>query len=95
VVFFGGTVPEPTVTDAWALLNAADALVVIGSSLEVYSGYRFVKGATTRGLPVVIINQGPTRGDALATFRIDARAGVILPRLAARLQARTAPEDLR
>jgi NAD-dependent deacetylase sirtuin 4 len=91
VVFFGGTVPEPTVTDAWALLDAADALVVIGSSLEVYSGYRFVKGAAARGQPVVIINQGPTRGDALATFRIEARAGVILPQLAARLQASAAP----
>jgi NAD-dependent deacetylase sirtuin 4 len=95
VVFFGGTVPEPTVADAWALLDAADALVVIGSSLEVYSGYRFVRGAATRGLPVVIINQGPTRGDALATCRIDARAGLVLPALAARLQAALAAGGVR
>jgi NAD-dependent deacetylase sirtuin 4 len=90
VVFFGGTVPGPTVADAWALLEAADVLLVVGSSLEVYSGFRFVRGAATRGMPVVIVNQGPTRGDALATCRIDARAGRVLPPLLERLG--TGPE---
>jgi NAD-dependent deacetylase sirtuin 4 len=85
VVFFGGNVPAATVADAWALLDAAGALLVVGSSLEVYSGYRFVRGAAARGLPVIIVNQGPTRGDALATYRVDGRAGVVLPQLVGRL----------
>lgn len=87
VVFFGGTVPAATVAEAWALLEAAEALLVVGSSLEVYSGFRFVRGAAARGIPVVIVNQGPTRGDALAACRVDARAGAVLPPLVARLAA--------
>ena len=87
VVFFGGNVPAATVAAAYALVEAAAALLVVGSSLEVYSGYRFVRHAVGRGLPVAIINQGPTRADALASLRIDARAGVVLPALAQRLGA--------
>jgi len=63
------------------LLDEADALLVVGSSLVVFSGYRFVKGAAQRGLPVVVVNLGPTRGDPLATLKVEARAGTVLPRL--------------
>jgi NAD-dependent deacetylase sirtuin 4 len=87
VVFFGGTVAEAKVAAAWALVDEADVLLVIGSSLAVYSGWRFVRGAAERGIPVVSINLGQTRADALAHLKIEARAGTFLPRLAARLAA--------
>jgi NAD-dependent deacetylase sirtuin 4 len=82
VVFFGGTVGEATMTDAWALLDASAALLVVGSSLTVYSGFRFVRRARELGLPVALLNDGPTRADDLVDVRIAARAGDVLPRLA-------------
>jgi NAD-dependent SIR2 family protein deacetylase len=85
VVLFGENVPRPTVDAAFALVDAAEALLVVGSSLTVYSGFRFVRRAAERGQPVVIVNQGPTRGDPHARLRVDARAGEILPALRARL----------
>ena len=54
-------------------------------SLAVLSGFRYARGAAERGLPVAIVNQGPTRADSVATLRVDAAAGLILPALAARL----------
>jgi NAD+-dependent protein deacetylase sirtuin 4 len=87
VVFFGGTVGEPTMTEAWSLLDEGEALLVVGSSLTVYSGFRFVRRAHELGLPVVIINDGPTRADDLVDLRLAARAGEVLPRLAAALGA--------
>jgi NAD-dependent SIR2 family protein deacetylase len=85
VVFFGGSVPRPVVDAAYRLVDQSEALVVVGSSLAVYSGYRFVRRASERGIPVAIVNLGPTRGDPLATLRWDERAGVALPALAAAL----------
>ena len=85
VVFFGENVPPDVTAAAWALFDAADALLVVGSSLTVFSGYRFVRRAAERGVPVAIVNQGPTRGDAEAAVRVDGRAGAVLPALAARL----------
>jgi NAD-dependent deacetylase sirtuin 4 len=82
VVFFGDNVAKPIVEDAFARVEAADVLVVLGSSLHVFSGYRFVKRAHERGIPVAIVNQGPTRGDPLATLCVDAPLGVVLPALA-------------
>ena len=82
VVFFGGAVARPTVDSAFTLLDGAEALLVVGSSLAVYSGLRFVRRAAERGLPIAIINLGPTRADDLGTLRISARAGEFLPRLA-------------
>ncbi|MEM7676522.1 MAG: NAD-dependent protein deacetylase [Myxococcota bacterium] len=79
VVFFGENVPRSKSEAAWTLWNEADVLLVVGSSLAVLSGYRFVKKAPARGLPVVIINRGPTRGDGEASLRVDARLGAILP----------------
>lgn len=87
VVFFGETVPRNRVDDCFAAVDAADALLVLGSSLKVMSGYRFVLHAAKLGLPVAIVNQGLTRGDALATVRVDAPLGVVLTDLAARVTA--------
>ena len=82
VVFFGENVPRSRSEAAWALWDQAEALLVVGSSLAVLSGYRFIKKAPRRGLPVVIVNRGPTRGDPEATVRVDAGLGDVLPRLA-------------
>ncbi len=89
VVLFGEHVPAETTARAWAAFEraagAGGALLVAGSSLAVFSGYRFVLRAAERAMPVVIINRGPTRGDPLATARIDAQVGEALPALAAAL----------
>lgn len=78
VVFFGETVPADRVTDCFQRVDAARALLVLGSSLTVMSGYRFVVHAARRAIPVAIVNQGPTRGDALAQYRVDAPLGELL-----------------
>jgi NAD-dependent SIR2 family protein deacetylase len=88
VVFFGENVPKPRVERAWRMLDAAEALLVVGSSLTVYSGYRFVRRAREQGKPVAIVNDGPTRGDADARLRSHGRLGEVLPALADRLCAR-------
>jgi NAD-dependent SIR2 family protein deacetylase len=85
VVFFGESVPKARVTHCSALADAADALLVLGSSLSVYSGYRFVRRAIERGIPVAIVTRGRTRGDPEAAVRIDAPLGEVLPALAERL----------
>ena len=71
VVFFGGSVPKRRVQQCLESLDTSDGLMVIGSSLQVYSGYRFVKYARELGLPIVIINRGITRGDELASAKFD------------------------
>jgi NAD-dependent SIR2 family protein deacetylase len=81
VVFFGGTVGEPTITEAWSLFGEGEVLLVVGSSLTVYSGYRFARRAHELGLPLALVNDGPTRADELAELRIGARVGEVLPRL--------------
>ena len=85
VVFFGENVPRPRVDACFALVETAGALLVLGSSLTVMSGYRFVRHATRAGIPVVIINQGVTRGDAHAIARLDAPLGHTLTALIGRL----------
>jgi NAD-dependent SIR2 family protein deacetylase len=82
VVFFGGSVPRTTLDAAWSLFDRAEVLLVVGSSLTVFSGFRFVRRAADRGIPVAILNRGPTRGDDHAAVRLDARAGIALPALA-------------
>jgi NAD-dependent SIR2 family protein deacetylase len=71
VVFFGENVPKPRVLTCYDLVEAAPALLVLGSSLTVMSGLRFVRAAAKRGVPVVIVNRGATRGDDLATYKLD------------------------
>jgi NAD-dependent SIR2 family protein deacetylase len=85
VVFFGETVPPERVDRAFALVTAAGCLLVLGSSLTVMSGYRFVLRAAKLSVPVAIVNDGRTRGDALATLKVDGRLGRMLPELVARL----------
>jgi NAD-dependent SIR2 family protein deacetylase len=82
IVFFGENVADEVVTDAWSLLYDADALLVVGSSLTVWSGYRFVRKAAQRRMPIGIINIGETRGDEEAWVKVDARAGEAMRRLA-------------
>lgn len=78
VVYFGESVPDDRVAASFALVDDAAALLVLGSSLHVFSGRRFVTHAAKTGKPVAIVNEGPTRADDVATVRIDARLGVTL-----------------
>lgn len=82
VVFFGETVPKPVVAHCYRVLDEADALLVVGSSLMVWSGYRFVRHAAARGIPVYIINQGHTRGAREASLQLDGDCGLVLTALA-------------
>ncbi|APE08715.1 NAD-dependent protein deacetylase [Rhodococcus pyridinivorans] len=88
IVYFGETVPRPRVDLAFSVVDGADALLVAGSSLTVQSGLRFVRRAVQRNIPVVVINRGPTRGDALATLKLEAGTSETLAFLA---DAVTAP----
>ncbi len=83
VVFFGESVPKPRVEAAYALVDSAEVLVVLGSSLTVMSGLRFVRHNAKRAKPVVIINRGVTRGDDLASLKVDAGCSELLRELAA------------
>lgn len=78
VVFFGGTVPKPTVEQASNELASANLMLVIGSSLMVYSGFRFCKLAAERNIPIVAINQGDTRADELLTKKFRCESGKLL-----------------
>lgn len=81
VVFFGDNVARPIVEAAFGLVEEAEAMLVLGTSLTVYSGYRFVRRAHELKKPIVIINAGSTRADPLASLCVDERLGTILPAL--------------
>lgn len=81
VVFFGEFVPPERVTTAHQIIDNATALLVAGTSLNVHSGLRFVRRAATAGNPIVIINQGLTKGDTLATIKLDGGVSDLLPTL--------------
>ena len=85
VVFFGESVPAARVAQSYAIVDEAEVLVVAGSSLTVMSGLRFVRHAARSGKPVAIVNRGATRGDELATVRIDAGTSEVLTALAVAL----------
>ncbi len=85
VVFFGEAVPREKVETSMAAVNNADALLVVGSSLTVWSGFRFVKHAADRGIPIAIVNIGPTRGDELASLKVEATCGEALREVIASL----------
>ncbi|MFD3508886.1 NAD-dependent protein deacetylase [Nocardia sp. NPDC058666] len=85
IVYFGENVPPDRVEASFAMVDDADALLVAGSSLTVMSGLRFVRRAAKNGVPVVILNRGRTRGDELATLRIDAGCSETLCALATEL----------
>ncbi len=78
VVFFGENVPRERVVDAQRALQASDAMLVAGSSLMVYSGFRFARMAADAGLPLAIVNRGSTRADALAMLKVEADVGQTL-----------------
>jgi NAD-dependent SIR2 family protein deacetylase len=75
VVFFGENVPRARYAQAVEALHAADAALVIGSSLMVYSGFRFARMARERGMPLAILNRGRTRADDLVDLKLDADCG--------------------
>ncbi|TFB49530.1 NAD-dependent protein deacetylase [Cryobacterium tagatosivorans] len=85
VVFFGELVPTEKFTEASALVQAADALIVAGSSLAVNSGIRLLEQARRRKLPIVVINRGVTKGDGRALVKLEAGTSETLAGLAARL----------
>lgn len=85
VVFFGESVPKPLVDTCFRLVEEAGAVLVLGSSLSVMSGYRFVRHAARSGVPVAIVTRSATRGDADATIRLHAPLGPTLNALVAAL----------
>jgi len=72
VVFFGGAVPKTTVENIFSQLDQADGLLIVGSSLTVFSGFRFCRHAYRNGLPIAAINQGKTRADGLFSIKLEA-----------------------
>lgn len=88
VVFFGDTVPRARVAHCFDLVERAEGLLVLGSSLQVMSGLRFVRRAAKRQLPIVVLTRGRTRADDLATRRADVALEQALPALVARLERR-------
>ncbi|MFD9964183.1 NAD-dependent protein deacetylase [Amycolatopsis sp. NPDC058986] len=86
VVFFGENVPRPRVDQCYRMVRDCSALLVLGSSLTVMSGLRFVRRAAAAGVPVAIVNQGVTRGDEHAAVRVDRPLGGALTELLATLE---------
>lgn len=93
IVYFGESVPKEVVDQAFSVVEDSEALLVAGSSLTVFSGYRFVRHAAARGIPIAIINRGPTRGDDLATVKVDAGCSAMLVLLAEELAASSTAAD--
>lgn len=89
IVYFGENVPKDRVAQAFAMVDDAEALLVAGSSLTVHSGYRFVRHAAAAGMPIAILNRGPTRGDELATVKVDNGCSEMLTLLAGELGVKT------
>lgn len=93
VVFFGESVPRERVAAVRAALAQADAMLVAGSSLMVYSGYRFVEDAVAAGKPVAVVNIGRTRADHLLTLKVEYDVGRALDAVAHRVVAGVAAAD--
>ncbi|CAD5234728.1 unnamed protein product [Bursaphelenchus xylophilus] len=81
VVFFGENVPMKDVDVCYEKVNSSDLLIVLGSSLSVMSSFRFIHHASIKGIPIIIINIGPTRGDHLAALRLPARVSEVVVKL--------------
>jgi NAD-dependent SIR2 family protein deacetylase len=94
VVYFGETVPPERVARSFALVAGARTLLVLGSSLTVMSGRRFVLRAARDGIRVAIVNRGVTRGEPYAGMVVDAPLGIVLPNLARDL-AGNSPRQVR
>jgi len=91
IVYFGESVAKGVVDQAYSLIDSSGALLVAGSSLTVFSGYRFVRHAAAHGIPVAIVNRGPTRGDDLATVTVNAGCSPMLTLLAGELTGAVRP----
>lgn len=87
IVYFGESVVKAVVDQAYSLIDSSDALLVAGSSLTVFSGFRFVRHAAAKAMPVAIVNRGPTRGDDLATVKVESGCSPMLALLADELTA--------
>ena len=87
VVFFGDNVPRPLVDQAFAAVEAAGLLLVVGTSLAVFSGYRFLRRAVERRIPVAIVNRGPVRGEEHAALKVEQSTGATLAAVAEALGA--------
>lgn len=85
IVYFGESVPKDIVDRAYSLVDQAQALLVAGSSLTVFSGYRFVRHAVAHNIPVAIVNRGRTRGDDLAAVTVHGGCSEMLTLLASEL----------
>jgi NAD-dependent SIR2 family protein deacetylase len=86
VVFFGENVPGERVQAAFDALSAAEGLLVIGSSLMVYSGFRFCRKAVEQGKPIVLVNNGVTRADDLAAYKFSGECGRLITHAVRELQ---------
>ena len=82
VVFFGGTVPGPVVDECYQMIDASEGMLVIGSSLSVYSGLRFCRYAVDQGKPLIILNQGQTRADDLCTHKFSSSPFTVMAQCA-------------
>jgi len=78
VVFFGENVPKEKVDFTMAVVRESDKMLVVGTSLQVYSSFRFVRAAADHRIPIALLNIGPTRADDFAELRVEARAGEFL-----------------
>ena len=78
VVFFGENVPPERVTRAMIALEHARLLLIVGTSLMVYSGFRFARAAARLGVPIAIVNRGVTRADELSALKLEGNVGAIL-----------------
>jgi len=85
VVFYGDSVPRQRVARAGELIESADAVLIVGSSLMVFSGFRFCRLARQLGIPLVAVNRGRTRADDWLAVKVDADCAEVLPALAAAL----------
>ena len=85
-VFFGGSVPSQVVARAAEAMQQSDALLVVGSSLMIYSGFRFCRWAEEQQKPIVAINQGTTRADDMLSLKVDMPCDAVLPTLVAAMK---------
>lgn len=93
VVFYGDSVPKQRVAEAYGLLESADAVLVVGSSLMVFSSFRFCRRARELGIPILAVNRGVTRADAWLAAKLEVDCARVLPVLAARLTGAQVPAD--
>lgn len=81
IIFFGDNVPRDRLIRIADMIHRSDGLLVLGSSLLVFSGYRIVLQTKDLDLPVAIVNIGETRADHLANIKLSAKCGDVIPRL--------------